>query len=189
MKKIYFIICNPKQNSLKAPYIKAYIEEAQKLGHEVRTLNIYDLNIDYLKFIDDKPDYSLTEELKEAQSNILWADQVVFAYPIWQLAFPAKLKSFIEHVFVENVVSKYGKYGPEPLLAGKTAVIIQSYDMPGFAMKYLYGDIPFKYLQVVFTKWCGLKIEKRFDIDCVSSISDKKRDKWIQSIKKFVSKL
>jgi putative NADPH-quinone reductase len=189
MKKIFIITCNPKKESLKAPYVNAYIEEVQKAGNEVKSVNIYDLKIDYLSFNDNTADYSLTPELKQAQDNIVWADQIVFVYPIWWFAIPAKLKSFIERTFQEGVVSGTGKYGPEPLLKGKTAVIMQSYDMPYFVMKYLYGDIPIKYLKVILSSWCGIKIEKRFDFDGISNVSEKKKQEWIEDIRKFAGKI
>jgi putative NADPH-quinone reductase len=189
MKKIFVITCNPKKDSVKAPFVEAYIEETQKAGNKVRTINLYNIEVDYLKFNGNDPDCSLTKELKQAQDNILWADQIVFVYPIWWFAIPAKLKSFIERVFKEGVVANIGKYGPEPLLKGKTAVIMQSYDMPYFAMKYLSGDVPMKFLKVVLSNWCGLKIEKRFDFDCASDISEAKKQKLLKEIRKFASKI
>ncbi|MFH0702224.1 MAG: NAD(P)H-dependent oxidoreductase [bacterium] len=189
MKKIFIVICNQKNESQKAPYVEAYIEEAQKAGNEVRSINLYDIEIDYLKFNNNDADYSLTEELKQAQNNIVWADQIVFVYPIWWLAIPAKLKSFIERIFQEGIIVNVGKFGPEPLLKGKTVVIMQSYYMPYLGMKYLYGDIPFKYLKVILSSWCGLKIEKRFDFDLISNVSEKKQRNWIKSIKKFAGKI
>lgn len=189
MKKIFVITCNPKKESKKAPYVEAYIEEAQKAGNEIRSINIYDMEIDYLNFHNNEPDYSLTEELKQAQNNIVWADQIVLVYPIWWFAIPAKLKSFIERVFQEGVVANMGKYGPEPLMKGKTAVIMQSYDMPYFAMKYLLGDVPIKFLKVILTSWCGIKIEKRFDFDLIPNVSEKKKQKWLKNVRNFASKI
>lgn len=187
--KIFMIICNPKEHSLKEELVKTYTEEASKKGHEVKTLNLYDLNIDFLRENDGKFDYSLTPELQQAQNDVLWADHLVFVYPIWWFGIPALMKSFLEKVFVENVVSKYGKMGPEPLMKDKTAVIIQSYDMPYWCMKYVYADVPMKWWKVVLTSWCGPKIIKRFDFDMIGSASEEKKQKWIKDIKKFVAKL
>lgn len=188
MKKIFMITCNPKEHSQKDAYVETYVEEAKRLGHEVRLINLYDLNIEYLKFSGEKPDDSLTPELKLAQDNILWADQLVFVYSIWWLGMPAILKAFIDKTFREGVVASIGKYGPKPLLNRKTAVIIQSYDMPYIGMKTL-GDLPMKWWKVVLTKWCGVKIVKRFDFEMISSVSEKRKQKWIKDIKQFVAKL
>ena len=189
MKKIFVIVCNPKQHSEKELYVQTYIEEAQKNGNEVRTVNLYDLDIDYLRANGDKIDNSLTPELRQAQDNVVWADQLVFVYPIWWLAIPALLKSFIERVFVEGVVSHEGKMGPKPLMKGKTAVIMQSYSMPYFYMKYFCHDVVMKWWKVVLTNWCGPKIVKRFDFDLIDSVSEKRKQKWVNDVKKFVKTL
>lgn len=189
MKKIFIIECNPKEHSSKEEYVNTYVEEAEKLGHEVRRLNVYDLNFDFLRFKDDKQDNDLTDELKQAQDNIVWADQLVFVYPIWCFAIPAILKSFIERTFQYGILWQIGPMGPKPVLKNKTSVIIQSYDMPFFLMKYILGDAPFKFWQVLLSQWCGYKIVKRFDLDGISTISEKKKQKWIKNIKKFVAKL
>jgi putative NADPH-quinone reductase len=186
--KIFLIECNPKEHSSKESYVQAYVEEAKAKGHEVKMINLYDLNIEYLNFSGEKPDITLTFELQQAQDNILWADQIVFVYSIWWLGIPAILKAFIDKTFREGVVVSISKFGPKPLLKGKTAVIMQSYDMPYIGMKSL-GDLPMKWWKVVLTKWCGIKIVKRFDFEMISSVSDKRKQKWINDVKNFVAKL
>ena len=189
MKKIFIINYKPRENSYREPFINAYIDEAKKSGNEVRYINLNDINIEYFKFDGDTPDFGLNDELKQAQDNMVWADQIVFSYPIWWFAMPAKYKSFIERVFQEGIVVNMGKMGPEPLMKNKTAVIMQSYDMPYFAMKYIYGDAPMQFLKVVLSKWCGIKIEKRFDLDMISSMTEAKKLKYINRLKKFASKI
>lgn len=189
MKKIFIITCNPKEHSEKEIYVQTYIEEAQRLGHEIKTVNLYDLNIDYLKANGNDFDYSISDELKTAQNDILWADQLVFVYPIWWLTIPAIMKSFIERVFQDDVVSTMGRIGPEPLMKDKTAVIMQSYSMPYFALRYLYSDVTMTWWKIILTDWCGPKIVKRFDFDYIDNVPEKRKQKWIKNIKKFVKTL
>lgn len=188
MKKIFVITYQPKAKSDKAEYVNTFIEESKKAGNEVRVLNIHDIDIEYLKINENIPDLALTSELKEAQDNILWADQLVLIYSVWCLNIPAKLKAFIERVFQVDILVKYGKMGPEPILKDKTLVVMQSYAMPYFFMKYFYGDLPFKFIKVVFEKWCGFKVVKRFDIDMTEDINEKRRQKLVSEVKKFALK-
>jgi len=187
--KIFMIICNPKEHSSKDAYVQTYIEEATMRGHEVRTINVYDYDIDYLRANGDEMDYSLPSELKQAQDNLIWANQLVFVYPVWCLSIPALLKSFMDRVFAEGVAAEYSDRGPKPLMKDKTAVIMHSYSMPCVAMKYFYGDILMKWWKVVLTDWCGPKIVKRFDFDMIDDVSEKRKQKWINDVKKFVAKL
>ncbi len=39
------------------------------------------------------------------------ADVIVIAAPFWDLSFPALLKTYIEHIYVTGIVSKYGSDG------------------------------------------------------------------------------
>jgi NAD(P)H dehydrogenase (quinone) len=191
MKKIFVIICSPKQKSSKDEYVQAYIQQAKECGHDVRVLNVYDLEVDYLRFVEEQKDfdYSLTPELKQAQENLVWAEQLVFVYPIWMLAIPPILSTFISKIFAKGVACDYSDMGPKPLMKDKTAVIIQSYSMPFFFMKYFYSDVPMKWWKVVLTSWCGPKIIKRFDLDMIDSVSEKRKQKWLKDIKKFVKSL
>lgn len=189
MKKIYIINCNAKKDSLKAPFVSAYTEEAQKSGNEFKTVNVYDLQVEFFSFNDNKPSSELSEELKQVQQNIIWADQIVFVYPVWCLGIPAKLKALIERIFQEGILLKYGKMGPEPLLKNKTMVIMQSYAMPVFFMKYFFSDLPFKHLKIIMSKWCGFKIEKRFDFGCLDSATEKQKQKWEKEVRKFASSI
>ncbi len=187
--KIFLIICKAKEHSEKEVYVQTYIEEAKKCGHEIRTVNVYDLNVDYLRAKGDEYDVSLTDELKEAQDNVVWADQLVFVYPIWCLSVPPILLTFICKVFSEGVAVEMSERGPKPLMKDKTAVIMHSCSMPYFYLKYFCSDILMKWWKIVLTKWFGLKIIKRFDFDLIDSVSEKRKQKWIKEVKKFVEKL
>lgn len=188
MKKIFMITYQPKEKSDKEEYINTFIDESKKAGNEVKILNIHDIEIEYLKLNGNTINQELTPELKDAQSDILWADQIVLVYSVWWLNVPAKLKAFIERIFQVDILLGYGKMGPKPILKNKTLVVIQSYSMPFYVMKYFYNDIPFKFIKVVFEDWCGFKIVKRFDIDMTENINEKNRKKFINEIKKFAAK-
>lgn len=185
MKKIFVITYQPKTKSDKETYFNEFITASTNAGNDIRILNIHDIDVDYLKFDNNLPEETLSKELKEAQNNILWADQIVLSYSVWCMNIPAKLKAFIERIFQGGVLVKPGKMGPEPIFDDKTLVIMQSYGMPYLFMKYTFGDLPFKFLKMVFEKWCGFKIIKRIDIDLVDNINTKRHAKLINEIREF----
>lgn len=183
MKKVFIIVCNPKKESFSTAITNSYISGAKKTNNEIRLINVYTLEVNYFNF-----NAELTAELKEFQDNILWADELVFVYPVWHLSIPAKLKSIIEQTFQKDVVAKFSEKGyPIPLLKGKTATIIQTYDMPEFIMKYFGGDMPYNLIKGILNL-CGIKVRKRFDFGQVISSSIQKRENWLKKIEKFASK-
>jgi FMN-dependent NADH-azoreductase len=54
------------------------------------------------------------------------ADLVVIASPMYNFGMSSTLKAWFDHVLRAGVTFRYGENGPEGLLAGKKAVLIQS---------------------------------------------------------------
>lgn len=184
MKKTFIIFCNPKKDSFSEAIANAYKKGSKKINKEVKTVNVYDIKIDEYYNFDDK----LSPKLKQFQDNIIWADELVFIYPVWWLGFPAKLKSIIEKTFLKNIVAGYSPKGyPIPLLKSKKAVIVQTYDMPVFVMKLLGGDISFKHLKGILGI-CGIKTKKRFDFGRMIKSTPEIRKKWLDKVEAYAQK-
>jgi len=60
---------------------------------------------------------TLTDEL-------LAADVLVLAAPMYNFAIPSTLKAWLDHVLRAGVTFKYGEQGPEGLLKGKRAFVL-----------------------------------------------------------------
>lgn len=60
---------------------------------------------------------TLTDEL-------LAADVLVLAAPMYNFAIPSTLKAWLDHVLRAGVTFKYGEQGPEGLLQGKRAYVL-----------------------------------------------------------------
>lgn len=190
MKKIFVITGSPKgEDSLALPFVKKYIETAKNVGNEVKMVDSYKLEFDFLQYKDGKFDNSLTPELKEVQDNILWADQIVFVYPLWEGSLPAKLKALLERVLQLGIFFEYSKTGPKGLIKNKTAVIIQSYSAPAFFIKYLKGDAGYRTLKDNSLDYCGIRTEKRFDFDLIDTMDEKTKQKRLKEIEIFASKI
>lgn len=183
MKKIFVVFCNPKQNSFSESIANSYAEGAKKSKKDVRCVNLYNIDVSYFNY-----DKELTADIKAFQENILWADEVIFIYPVWWFSIPAKLKSIIERTFMEGVVAKKNPNGfPIPMLKGKKAVIIQTYDMPEFVMRYFAGDLSYKLMKSILGL-TGIKIAKRIDFSMLGGSSDKNRKKYLKKVEIFAAK-
>ena len=67
----------------------------------------------------DDPTFDLARQFSEA-------DRVIIAAPYWDLAFPAVLKIYIEHIFVAGINFKGTEHGLEGLAKAEKALFIQS---------------------------------------------------------------
>ncbi len=72
---------------------------------------------------DDKAPLSTSEELI---GEVLAADHLVIATPIWNFGVPAALKAWIDQIARAGVTFKYTENGPQGLLEGKKATIVIS---------------------------------------------------------------
>jgi putative NADPH-quinone reductase len=82
----------------------------------------------------------LEPDLLAAWEKILWAEHLVWIYPIWWGSMPAILKGFIDRLFLLGFAFKKKENSVwwDKLLTGKSARIITTLDQPKW---YFYYDI------------------------------------------------
>ncbi|MDD1967449.1 FMN-dependent NADH-azoreductase [Pseudomonas putida] len=64
------------------------------------------------------------ERSNELTDELVAADVVVLAAPMYNFAIPSTLKSWFDHVLRAGVTFKYGDTGPQGLLTGKRAYVL-----------------------------------------------------------------
>lgn len=139
-KKIFVLNGHPRVESLSATFAQTYSWAAKDEGHEVRVLNVADLEFDVdfgeAVYKDPKP---LEPDLEQVLQSIEWADHVVLTTPMWWGGLPAKLKGLIDRSFLPGRTfdTKSGKF-PKPLLKGRTARVILTSDTPGWYFRLIY---------------------------------------------------
>lgn len=118
----------------------AYGAGARGAGHEVRRIKLGEINIPILHSRDDWMHNPVPENVKAGQDAILWADHLVFLYPLWLGDMPALLKAFLEQALRPGTALQYGdSAAPAKLLKGKSARLVVTMGMPAFFYKAYYG--------------------------------------------------
>ncbi len=190
MKNILLILAHPDKNSTSARLIDVYAQEAQRIGHTTRIIRLGDLSFDLNLSKGYKEVQGLEPDLKKSQEDILWADHLVFAFPIWWYIFPAILKGFIDRVFLPGFAFKYKEKSPmsDKLLKGKTADIICTSGAPKVFYFFKGGNIGPKLLQNIL-KFCGIKTNKKILFGLlVQKPSDEKMKKMESRVVRSVIK-
>lgn len=88
------------------------------------------LDIDLLSgWMKPADQQSAVEQAAAARSNLLTdellaADVLVLAAPMYNFAIPSTLKSWLDHVLRAGVTFKYSETGPQGLLTGKRAFVL-----------------------------------------------------------------
>ncbi len=187
MKKILLILAHPDKNSLNGELFNFYSQSARDKGFEVKELLLGDLNFNLNLKKGYKEIQELEDDLKIAQESILWADHLVFIFPIWWYSFPAILKGFIDRLFLPGFAFKYqNKFSVKKLLAGKTADIICTSGNPSIYYLLIKLNNGANNLKSIL-KFCGIKVKNKIIFGGVSKDLSKQRlDVYKKNILKII---
>lgn len=120
------VIANPNPGSFNFALLDRAVETFRKQAHEVRILDLYQNDFDpilsavELVALQNK---NIADDVEKMQAHILWADALVFIYPLWWFDRPAILKGWCDRVLTHGFAFKYSKTSVEGLLSGKKAMV------------------------------------------------------------------
>lgn len=128
--RVFVVYAHPNPYSLNAILKNHAVEVLQRAGHEVQVSDLYAMKWKAVADVDDFPerDKSLPLEYMTAsgeayrkgtqakdiaaeQEKLLWAEAVIFQFPIWWFGFPAILKGWIDRVFAYKFAYGYKDAG------------------------------------------------------------------------------
>lgn len=117
----------------------AYAEGADIAGHEIRRLDVASLSFPILRDPQEFTQSPSYPDILTAQGNFLWADHLVFIFPLWLGGPPALLKAFMEILGCgEFLLGNSKGLFPEGRLAGRTARIVVTMGMPSFIYRLFF---------------------------------------------------
>nr|WP_295902163.1 NAD(P)H-dependent oxidoreductase [uncultured Bdellovibrio sp.] len=183
-KKILVINGHPNAESLCASLAANYAKGAEQAGHEIKLVHLSQLSFDpilhkgYLKIQDLEPD------LIQAQKDILWAEHLVFVYPIWWSSLPALLKGFLDRVLLPGFAFKYHKTDPfwDKLLSGRTGRIILTTDAPWLWNLVMIWDPAVRTMKKGVLEFCGIKPVSVTQFDSIKNRKPEDIKKYLQKV-------
>lgn len=185
MKKIAIINGHPNRDSFNFGVAKAYKEGAVESGAEIREIIIADLDFNpnlqfgYQKRMELEPD------LVKAWEIIQWADHLVWVHPVWWGGLPARMKGFVDRLFLPGFAYKYRENSLwwDKLLKGKTAHIITTIDQPGWYYRLFYGRPSVNQLRKSILEFCGVKPVKVTYLGIIRTSNEEQRRQWLNKAK------
>jgi putative NADPH-quinone reductase len=166
---------------------QAYADGAREAGHEVRTLDVAQLDFPLLRSQHAWTHEPLPPALLPAQEAIRWADHIVFFFPLWLGGMPALLKGFLEQVaregfaFAKDVKSPMGV----KLLKGRSARLVVTMGMPAVMYRYYFRAHSIKALERNILGFVGIGPIDETLIGLVEGMDDKARAKWFDKLREF----
>lgn len=141
---VLIVSAHPEPTSLTNALRDVAIGQLEADGHEVRVSDLYAMNWktsvdreDFPALGDDEPlrptvasmqasvNAGFSQDVLDEHEKVLWADAVIFAFPLWWFSVPAIMKGWIDRVWTAGVGYQLTgeRYGAGRL-AGKRAMIM-----------------------------------------------------------------
>jgi putative NADPH-quinone reductase len=161
----------------------AYASGAAAAGHDLRRIDIARLDIPFLHTQAEFEHGRVPASLEPAVQDILWAEHIIFLFPLWLGTMPALLKAFLEQVMRPHVAFAYSDRGlPKKLLAGRSARIVMTMGMPVLAYRWFFGAHGLKGLERSILNFTGIKPVRESLFGMIEAVAPEKRAAWIRDL-------
>lgn len=158
----------------------AYANGAQSAGHEVRIVNIADLEFPLLRTESEFKNSDAPTSIKAVQDDIEWADHLVLVYPLWLGTMPALLKGFLEQAIRPGFAIEFESATAwKKLLKGRSARVVVTMGMPAFVYRWFYGAHSLRSLERNILKFCGVSPVRESVIGSVGAEDSRHRVRWL----------
>lgn len=127
--KITIIYSHPNPKSFNNAILYKVIETLNRFKTDYRLIDLYK---DFNKIALDADDFEslnegkVLEDVKKFQDDILWADKLIFIFPVWWWSYPAILKGFIDRVFLKGFAYDFDDKGLKKLLKNEKALVFMT---------------------------------------------------------------
>jgi NAD(P)H dehydrogenase (quinone) len=183
MMKILVIFAHPNHKSLSYAFLQNVVKGSRENPNikELQVVDLYEEKFNpSLVFNEEKrrSNMHIDPELERYRQQIIWADKLVFVYPIWWGRPPAMLMGYIDQLFSSNFAYKdHGGLLPEGLLKGKSVVCISTMKGPtNYPLLYLNNAHKILMKKAVFN-YVGIKKVKFFEFGHMESPKGKHAEK------------
>ncbi|MCT4592035.1 MAG: NAD(P)H-dependent oxidoreductase [Candidatus Gracilibacteria bacterium] len=184
MKKL-IIKAHPSPQGLTHRLVDEFVLEAEKSFHQVKILDLYAEDMDFLKF-ENESELPRKPEMKKYRELLAWADEFVFFFPVWWYDSPSIVKNFYDSAFVSHLAFVYESSLPTPLFKDKQSQFICTSGGPGFL--YDFRLLPLKRVWHHRMAFCGAKIRNFLVLGPKSRRAEERIEKFICKIKKIAQK-
>jgi putative NADPH-quinone reductase len=171
-------------HALASSYAKGAIEA----GHTVRSINVATINYPLLRSQKDFEFGAVPASLKTAQDDIVWAEHIVFFFPLWAGDMPALLKGFFEQTFRPSFTGKSTSYFEKKRLSGRTARIVVTMGMPALIYRWYFRAHSLKSLERNMLGILGIAPVNQTLIGLTANMKQDDASKWLSKLNRLGSR-
>jgi NAD(P)H dehydrogenase (quinone) len=214
MMNVLIVFAHPEPESLNGSLKELAVDVLNDEGHLVQVSDLYAMNWKAALDKDDFPERMNQElfnpiaeqlnavkkdnillDIKREMDKVLWADVIIFQFPIWWSNFPAILKGWIDRVFYNgfafNVVEM--KLYNDGLLKGKKGMLsfTTGASRELYTDKGPHGDIEVlvKYFNHLLFEFVGMDALPYFAIFGPEEMSEEERENELDRFEEIIRNL
>ncbi len=179
--KVLVVFTHPSDNSFNHALLENMVSGLEKAGHQVRIKDLYKENFDPILTANDLSKLHKNEipsRIAAEQDQLLWADGLVFIYPLWWFDRPAMLKGWFDIVLTNGLAFEYSDAGVKGLLKHKKALVIIT---AGGSKQYFIDNDALQLIHRPVTdgtlSFCGINDVSHEIFYDISNLNDAERQK------------
>ncbi|MFD2566476.1 NAD(P)H-dependent oxidoreductase [Pseudotenacibaculum haliotis] len=190
MKKVLLINGHPDQESFCAGIADSYKKGILTSQSEIREIHIRDLDFNPNLQFGYRKRTELEPDLIAAQESIIWADHIVWIFPVWWGSYPAIMKGFIDRVFLPGFAFKKRENSVwwDKYLTGKSARVILTLDQPAWYYRWFNGRPTYFAMKKLFLQFVGIQTIRFTSIGSLRLSKEEYRIKWLSKIERLGEK-
>ncbi|KAB8137743.1 NAD(P)H-dependent oxidoreductase [Gracilibacillus oryzae] len=166
---VLIVYTHPNHKSLCDAFLQEIISACEQNNNiqEWKVVDLYQEDFNPVLVFNERKrrrDMHTDPDYENYRQQIIWADKIVFIYPIWWGRPPAMLLGYFDQVFAANFAYRAkGKYLAEGLLEGKTAVCISTMKGPAYYPLFLLNNAHKMLMKKAVLNFAGIKKVKFFE--------------------------
>ena len=186
MKKIFILLGHPNnEDTFNKSLADAYEKGAKEAGHEVKRMNLGDMQFDSVLHKGYKVIQQLEPDLLMFQENIKWCEHFVVIYPTWWTSMPAQLKGLFDRAWISGFAFRFKPSGLwNKLLIGRSAHVFTTMGAPAIAECFFFGNVT-RLLKSNLLKFAGFSPVCATWIGNAEKMKIEKRQKWFTKMEKL----
>ena len=185
--KVLVIIGHQRKGSFCHAIVETAIEELKTAGHDVVFHDLYEEEFDpILPHEEIDPDAELDPVVRQHVDEVMAADGYLVVHPNWWGQPPAILKGWIDRVFRQGHVYRFGPEGVIGLLGGKSALVITTSNPPREAELELFGDPLENLWKACVFNFCGVEDFHRRNFESIVLSTLEQRQGWLEEVRRLV---
>ncbi|MDD8001395.1 NAD(P)H-dependent oxidoreductase [Bacillus cereus] len=192
--KILIIYTYPNHTSLNYAFLQNTIKGIRGNSNieGLQVLDLYEEGFNPLLVFNEQKrrrDMHTDPGIEKYRKQIMWADKLVFIYPIWWGRPPAMLMGYIDQLFSSNFAYKDTRgIFPEGLLKGKSAVCVSTMKGPTHYPFFWLNNAHKILMKRALFNFVGIKKVKFFEFGNMESPKGKQTKK-LEKIYNYFKKI